>query len=229
MKQIYFSSDWHGFHKNLCKGVSEWDSGYRNFSSIEEMNSTLINNINNTVKEDDIIYFLGDFTFGGIDKIWEFRKQIKCKNIHLILGNHDHHIENDTKLPNCLYKSFKHNYEDIVDLENSSFKDAYVYPSCLFKSINYVKQIKVKGHSFFLSHYAHRVWNKSHHGNIHLYGHSHDTLDNTGIKWGKSMDVSVDSAYRIFNEYRPFSIDEIIEIMNKRNINFIDHHNSKTT
>lgn len=67
-----------------------------------------------------------------------------------------------------------------------------------------------------LFHYAMRVWNKSHHGSIHLYGHSHDSLDKDGEYNGLSMDVGMDSAYRIFGEYRPFQIVEIIDIMNKR-------------
>ncbi len=44
------------------------------------------------VKPNDIIYHLGDWSFGGHENIKIFRNRIKCKNIHLILGNHDHHI-----------------------------------------------------------------------------------------------------------------------------------------
>ena len=33
------------------------------------------------------------WSFNGFDKIIEFRNRLNCKNIHLILGNHDTHIE----------------------------------------------------------------------------------------------------------------------------------------
>ena len=89
---------------------------------------------------------------------------------------------------------------------------------------HHVLEIKEKGVHYFLSHYAHRVWNKSHRDSIHLYGHSHDSLDREGEEWGRSMDVSVDSAYRLFGEYRPFTEDEILRIMSKRESKFVDHH-----
>ena len=47
-------------------------------------------------------------------------------------------------------------------------------------------------------------------GAIHLYGHSHG-----GIKdFGKSMDVGIDA----HKEFRPFHINEILQIMEKREI-----------
>lgn len=104
--KIFFSSDFHFGHKNICYGVSSWNEKEKNcrmFNTIEEMNIELVNTINNTVGEDDILYFLGDFSFSGIDNIWIFRKQIKCKNIIFIEGNHDHHVTNDKILPNCHY------------------------------------------------------------------------------------------------------------------------------
>lgn len=76
-----------------------------------------------------------------------------------------------------------------------------------------------------LCHYAMRVWNKSHHKSWMLYGHSHDSMEHE--QWGRSMDVGVDSAYRILGEYRPFSYDEIAEIMSKREHNPVDHHVEK--
>lgn len=76
-----------------------------------------------------------------------------------------------------------------------------------------------------LCHYGMRVWNKSHHGAIHLYGHSHDSMEDT--PWGRSMDVGVDSAFRILGEFRPFSFDEIKAIMDTRTDNPVDHHVKK--
>lgn len=95
----------------------------------------------------------------------------------------------------------------------------------LFSSINDVMWCKARpDRPIFMSHYSHRVWEGSHKGFIHLYGHSHDSISD----WGKSMDVGVDTAYRLFKEYRPFSLEEIIQIMDKRDIAFIDHHHRDT-
>jgi len=228
MSQLYFTSDTHFGHTNIAsKNTSKWKEGYRHYDSLEEMNQDIVKAINQTVKEEDILYHLGDWSFGGIENIWKFRKQINCKNIHLILGNHDHHIEEGdivTKkcLPNC--------YEDdatglILDgaPDPIQFK-MVVYPYELFKSVEHYKEIRVDGTPWILSHYAHRIWHGSHKGWIHLYGHSHDSLP----PYGKSMDVGVDSAIRILGSPRPFSVTEIMDIMNKQPLEFPDHHDLKT-
>lgn len=63
----------------------------------------------------------------------------------------------------------------------------------------------VKGEpDIILSHYAMRVWPRSHYGTWHLYGHSHGHLP----AWGKSFDVGVDA-----QGYSPASIGRVREIM----------------
>lgn len=91
MINTYFTSDTHYAHKNIVRGTTEWlgdeDKGQasvdrtRNFNTLEEHNQILIDNINQLVKENDVLYHLGDWSFGGYDNIWNFRKQLKCKNI----------------------------------------------------------------------------------------------------------------------------------------------------
>lgn len=60
-----------------------------------------------------------------------------------------------------------------------------------------------------LDHYAGRVWQGQGGGSIQLYGHSHGELE--AKPYGKSMDVGVDA-----NNYYPVSLDQVMEIMNKR-------------
>ena len=226
MSNIFFTSDTHAYHRNIAgPKVSQWKSGYRDFNDEYEMTAEIIKQINNTVDKDDTLYHLGDWSFGGIDKIWEFRKQINCKNIHLILGNHDHHIENNKELPNLIYNSWSKYVRHVDDKKLGLPDDKICFPIHLFSSIQHVKSVTIGKHKFFLSHFAHRVWDKSHHGIIHLYGHSHNSIDNN---WGKSMDCGVDAAREILGAYRPFSLQEIIDIMDKREIKVLDHHNSST-
>ncbi len=73
-----------------------------------------------------------------------------------------------------------------------------------FSAVVPLLDINIGEQSITLCHYALRVWNKSHWGSYHLYGHSHGKLE--GI--GKSMDVGVDT-----HNYFPYSWDEIKGIM----------------
>ena len=196
---IWFTSDTHFGHTNIAgPKISTWSSGYRDFSSVHMMNMALVDGINKYVKEDDILYHLGDWSFGGVQNIFQFRNYIICKNIHLILGNHDQHI---------------------IDKE-IKYHDTTFNPIELFSSVQDVLTIELGKTKLFLSHYSHRVWLGSHKGVIHLYGHSHGSIPD----YGKSMDVGVDVAFKKFGEYRPFNIGDITNIMSKRTIEKIDHH-----
>lgn len=87
---IYFTSDLHFKHANviaLCQ---------RPFDSIRQMDEVLIENWNKTVKEDDEIYILGDFTMSKDPKVAdEILKQLMGRK-YLILGNHDQFIKRYT-------------------------------------------------------------------------------------------------------------------------------------
>ena len=105
---FYVTSDWHLYHKNII--------GYcdRPFDSVDEMNKTLFENWNNTVSDNDTIFFLGDFLMGGhgVDTakvVWENLAGKK----YFIQGNHDKKIgkfcedvitENSQETVDVLYK-----------------------------------------------------------------------------------------------------------------------------
>ncbi len=205
MSKIFFTADTHYGHANIAgKNVSKWKDGYRDFKSVDDMNQELVKQINKHVGVEDTLYHLGDWSFGGIENIWKFRKQIICQDIHLILGNHDHHIEENK----------------ILDIDNGMTS----FAKTLFSSVSHYKELKTTAGIIVLSHYGHRVWHGSHKGWIHLYGHSHGSLP----MLGKSMDIGVDSAKMLLGEYRPFYLSEIINIMSNRAIYFPDHHESST-
>lgn len=60
----------------------------RGFSSIEEHDKTIIQNIKECVKEGDEFYILGDLTLGPLEEAEDKLRQIPG-HIHIILGNHD--------------------------------------------------------------------------------------------------------------------------------------------
>lgn len=80
-----------------------------------------------------------------------------------------------------------------------------------------VRDVGFNGQRIFLSHYAHRVWPASHKGSFHAYGHSHNGLDKTYGRWGRSKDVGVDACM-----YKPVHISAFIEEL--LNETFTLHH-----
>jgi len=82
---IFFVSDTHFNHTNIIKYAQ------RPYSNAEEMNEDLIKRWNSVVKPDDIVFHLGDFMFGNINRFWEFRSRLNGK-IYLIHGNHDYKL-----------------------------------------------------------------------------------------------------------------------------------------
>jgi calcineurin-like phosphoesterase family protein len=199
-KNVFITSDTHYGHSNICRGTTNWrlpDGSIpidqtRDFETIEKMNDTIVNNINSMVGQDDVLIHLGDWSFGGFDNIKKFRERIICKEIHIILGNHDHHILN--------------NKENVREL---------------FTSVSEYNTLKYLDSTFVLFHYPITSWNGLNKGDIHLHGHVHLSNDKKFGR-GKKMDVGVDG-----NNLKPYSIKEIIELMNEREIlsdMLFDHH-----
>ena len=80
---IYFIGDTHFDHKNIIKYT------HRPFSNVAEMNNAIKSNWNNTVGDNDTVYFLGDWTFGwGHQPALYWKKQLNG-DIASIRGSHD--------------------------------------------------------------------------------------------------------------------------------------------
>ena len=80
---IYLISDLHLDHKNIMRYCD------RPFSSVEEMNRTIIDNWNEVVGEDDFVYLVGDLAFGRRRSKMRYWLKKLNGNVILILGNHD--------------------------------------------------------------------------------------------------------------------------------------------
>ena len=80
MPNIFVISDTHFGHSNIIRYCD------RPFSSVEEMNETIIDNWNKVVTDQDHVYHLGDVYFGV--NVSNFFYRLKGKK-RLILGNHD--------------------------------------------------------------------------------------------------------------------------------------------
>lgn len=84
----------------------------------------------------------------------------------------------------------------------------------LFESVSDICTIKIDGRQIVLCHYAMRVWNRSHRGAWHLYGHSHGRLPE--IPGSLSFDTGVDSC-----GYYPISYARVEERMREKAEHFI--------
>lgn len=174
MSDVFFSGDHHFWHSNIilyCKRpwLQEGDIDERGRWVSEEikkqrgieMTEDLIANWNSVVKPEDTVYHVGDFVLSK-DRI-AIERLIKRLNgkIHLVLGNHDKSAVQKAR-----------GFESITGKHQGSM-------------------IRVYKQDIFLSHYAMRVWDRSHFGIWNLFGHSHGKLpefDNV-----LAFDVGVDA------------------------------------
>lgn len=204
---IWFTSDTHYHHKNICRGVSAWDEvdETRDFTCLEDMDNRIVENINSSVLANDTLYHLGDWSFGGRLNIYKFRQRLRCRNIHLIYGNHDKHIESNVAIETT--------FED----EGNTYSGPMVTPQSLFSSVQPLLRVKLEGQEFTLCHYALRIWENAHKGAINLYGHSHGRLPDSGLN---QMDVGMDAV-----NFHPISLEEVVRLMKARPVNNTDSRN----
>lgn len=183
---IYITSDLHLGHRNIIKYCN------RPFNNVQEMNESIIDIINNTVNVDDSLYILGDFAFRGKDPI-EYRHRIICKDIHIIVGNHDR--EKD--------------FMKYLTQEENAYG---------FSSVQSVKEIIHCNQRIYLSHYPHRSWPASHKGSWMLYGHVHSKLDHEDRTSTRlTLDVGVDNTINYNKPFgQPWSFKELQKLFNDK-------------
>ena len=194
-QDIFFISDLHVGHANVIK----YDG--RPFKTTDEMHVELIKRWNSVVGPDSIVYFLGDLSFTRSDMTKWFVWQLNGK-IHAIAGNHDK--------PKDLRSLGR--FEEVHDYGT----EIGVYDEDSLESRGSQGYQKI-----VMAHYPILSWNKSHYGAWHLHGHCHGSLMKTMPDYYKRkvMDVGCNMI-----DYTPISYAQVKEIMNKRSINNVDHH-----
>ena len=177
---IYFSSDHHFSHRNIIKYCK------RPFANIDAMNEALIERHNARVRDEDVVYQLGDFTLAG-PKVARLMFSRLRGRIH-VLGlpwHHDARWVPKHAGPSDFYSASGHAVE--------------ILPPML------VLRPKLGGERgkahISLSHYPLAEWDAGHHGAWHLHGHSHGHHVEKGRR---KLDVGVDC-----HGYAPLSLDEV--------------------
>jgi calcineurin-like phosphoesterase family protein len=149
------------------------------------MDWKIVESWNSTISANDDVFILGDFCFGTESEIENLLLRLNGRK-HLILGNHDKTIIKSQHLLN-MFSTVSRDREICVRLGEDSY-------------------------DITLNHYAQLVWNKSHHGALHFWGHSHGGI--AGHTQG--CDVGVDAM-----NYVPVSFKEILQKLSK-NQNYPD-------
>ena len=89
MKNIFFISDMHFGHANMCNFLNYDGTRLRPFNSFEEADEAMITNWNDLVSENDVVYVLGDVAY-ATRKEYADSILVRLKGQKkLIAGNHD--------------------------------------------------------------------------------------------------------------------------------------------
>lgn len=182
--KVFFTSDTHFGHKNILRFCN------RPWATIAEHDQALIDNWNDTVPEDAVVFHLGDFSYkgGGFPTI-QHLKGLLNGQIVLIRGNHDP----DTRKPQNLRKLQQ-----------------------LFAGVYDQLEIEVDGQRIIMNHYPLLTWPHAfgQHPTWQLFGHVHLRKGITGSDAfiveqrcrPNQYEVGVD-----LNGYRPVSFQNLKE------------------
>lgn len=125
----FFTSDQHYFHRNII-GYCE-----RPFTSVDEMNATMIDRHNETVGPADTVWHLGDFTLGQDLSIL---KRLNGQH-HLVYGNHDRCFPKNKKARGASEEQRKRYYDagflsvqDAVELQFEGYGPVWCHHMPLF-------------------------------------------------------------------------------------------------
>ena len=218
---IFFTSDTHYDHSNVIRfsrrpqfqegdevlneaGKHVWASKEIADARVKQMNEEMLEAHNELVRPGDTVYHLGDFIYpkgrkADATKRVEWWVKQLHGHYHWVFGNHD--------------------YGPARRAEG-------------FASKQYYKELRNIGEGkdmFVLMHYAMRVWNKRHHGAIHLYGHSHGNLPQSpnSLSWDVGVDCNDMVPVHIYEVLR--RVKETKALMDVQCINWRgeDHHTNE--
>jgi len=163
----YYTSDLHAFHKNICKFTDR-----KLVTSVEDHESWLVSIWNNQVTDSDLVYILGDISFGKYTDTSEFLSGLKGQKI-VIKGNHD----NEQHLNKLVSEKIILTWKDYLELD-------------------------IQGGKACCMHYPISSWNRQHYGSYMLHGHSHGMFQGQGkiLDVGIDSSYNVFGEHKLFSE-----------------------------
>lgn len=157
--KIWFTADTHFGHANII------DFCDRPFPSVCKMNGKLVELWNKVVKEDDIVFHLGDFALTNTKTVQHILDSLNGK-IHLIAGNHEKSVLKPAHI--------REQFETVSDILEIEVED---------------DELGIGFAPIVLCHYPLLRWNRAHHGAWHLFGHVHGNVEHYN---NNAHDVGVD-------------------------------------
>ena len=199
--EVYF------FHKNIINYSNRPYRDANNDPDVNAMNEGIIANWNEVVSPGDRTYILGDISMGGKSKAPALAAILRRLNGHkyLVPGNHDNFILDSEE---CM--------SELTLLPHIA--EIKIADETLPKR----KNGRMSRQTIILCHYSMRVWPKNGQDAWHLFGHSHGNMDGLGL----SFDVGLDGPH---SNFRPMSYEQIRDVMAKREVVLLDHHNKDTS
>lgn len=198
---IYFIGDLHLFCRSQTnEGHVNYDG--RPFETVEEMNAEILRRWNAKVNNGDTVVILGDVALRGKNEaLIGMVAQLRGKKI-LIRGNHD-------DLSDYRYAKL---FEEIVD---------YKEMTVAFGGKNY---------KLVCCHYPLLFWKNQHRGTIHLYAHTHNTLEDDfyqGViakmnaceelslrRQGGQISIAINTGcMKDYMDYEPRTLEEMMEAL----------------
>lgn len=212
--QLWLISDTHFGHNK------EFIFKKRGFKNVEEHDETLIQRWNDSVAPSDHVIHLGDFIVGAGQNSTLYAHELFGKlngHISLIWGNHNAGVA--TIYKKLVQKLIPHDDRDPLEIYPLSLNERV-----RFMGVQMLAQVKTpeKTHLVFCSHFAHRLWYDSGKSVLSASGHSHGSDPESNPDWPhyKRLDVGVD------NFGGPLNFTKFLEIMEKKEIKVLDHHDS---
>jgi calcineurin-like phosphoesterase family protein len=132
IQKYFYTSDTHFGHERII------DLCNRPFTSVYDMNESLINNWNSLVSQNDVVYCLGDMVLGEIAKNLPLIARLNGYKI-LIPGNH-----------NRVFSNYNPKQRDKFLIEYSNYFDEILDEKGLLRTLSDGKGIK---HSVLLCHF----------------------------------------------------------------------------
>lgn len=183
----YYISDLHIEHSNIMN----FDN--RPFKDVQEMNQTIVDNWNKTVKINDTVYILGDFIWAKENEWIYWVKQLTGNKV-LVRGNHD---------PRQFSSATKKLFQDITNLKEIKDNGRHVimchYPIPFYRASFAPNCYMLYGHVHQTKEYDYlKAMRKQLLNNIN---------DNNSFSQGNFINVGAMMPYM---NYTPRTLDEII-------------------
>ena len=138
--KTWITSDLHFGHTNILRFCPTTRGRFHN---VDNMNSVMIREWNQSVQAGDTVYILGDVAFTNASAAAAILNSLNGDKI-LVQGNHDSKLIKNVEFRNC-------------------FKEIHDYLRLVYK----------KQYLIIMFHFPIYEWDQMHRGSIHFHGHLH--------------------------------------------------------